>query len=257
MYKYVLKFHPDMVFFNEKSSCTVKCSLWFDDENFLRHIPDQPSLRESLIGKLQQCRDLLCPAEVCSALLQYCASSFECVRAKVTVGSETGEKVSQESTYTTIYLSLGSNVGDKAASLKTALQYLRESKALFIDRVSSTVETDPIECTHRDIFYNMAVKARTGLTVEQLLSYVKTIEQQMGRTWTKRNYPRPIDIDILYYGSVCVHTAQLTIPHPQVYDRPYVSALLAEINPSFTDPVTMNPLAVGTSAFRRIVERCI
>ena len=136
----------------------------------------------------------------------------------------------------TTYLSLGSNIGDRAANLREAVEQLRSLGE--IAAVSSFYETEPIEYTEQPWFLNCAVELETRLTPMPLLSGILEIEKQMGRHRGKKNGPRNIDLDILLYKNQVVDTPELTIPHPAMTGRRFVLAPLAEIAPGATHPVS-------------------
>ena len=131
----------------------------------------------------------------------------------------------------TVYLGLGSNVGDRPANLVRALEGLNASGDLEILDCSAVYETEPWRLTDQPKFLNSAVKARTTLPPEQLLGLAKTIEQAMGRTDGVRYGPRPIDIDILLYGDhvIDLEVPDLQVPHPRMAERAFVLIPLAEI----------------------------
>ncbi|MDD5127648.1 MAG: 2-amino-4-hydroxy-6-hydroxymethyldihydropteridine diphosphokinase [Dehalococcoidales bacterium] len=134
----------------------------------------------------------------------------------------------------TIYLGLGSNLGNREENLKKAVEYLGERMRL--GKVSSVYDTDPLGDTDQPRFLNMVCELSTTLTPEGLLTTVKGIESKMGRTG-KTGVPRPIDIDILLYGNMVYNTPQLTIPHPRMHERAFVLVPLAEIAPDVIHPV--------------------
>jgi 2-amino-4-hydroxy-6-hydroxymethyldihydropteridine diphosphokinase len=136
--------------------------------------------------------------------------------------------------HNTIYLSLGSNLGDRAANLHSAIQRLRTLGEVL--QVSSLYETEPVEFTAQPWFLNCAIEMRTELTSQQLMSAILEIEQQMGRTRTQKKGPRSIDIDILLFGDSTVETDGLTIPHPGLQKRRFVLEPLAEIAPDVCHP---------------------
>ena len=118
----------------------------------------------------------------------------------------------------TIYLGLGSNLGDRAANLRAAVKALGpEVKVL---QESALYETPPWGVEDQPGFLNMALKAETNLTPEALRDHVKRIEAEVGRTPTYHWGPRLIDIDILLYDDRIVDTPDLVIPHPQMHKRP-------------------------------------
>lgn len=136
----------------------------------------------------------------------------------------------------TVYLSLGSNLGDRLANIKKALRML-ESR-VDVCGVSSVYETEPWGLKNQPSFLNVACAGQTDLTPHALLSFVKGIEQQMGRQATVRYGPRHIDIDILFYDHLILNSSKLQIPHPRLADRAFVLCPLAEIAPDLEHPVT-------------------
>ena len=134
----------------------------------------------------------------------------------------------------TIYLALGTNLGDRSASLRSAVERLRDAVA--VERMSSVYETEPAYLLDRPRFLNMALRGRTALSPHALLDFLKRIERDMGRTTGPRYGPRAIDLDILLYDSLALTAADLTIPHPRMAERPFVLAPLAEIAPELVPP---------------------
>ena len=135
----------------------------------------------------------------------------------------------------TVYLSLGSNLGDRRANLATAIVRLRELGK--VAAVSSFYETEPMEFTDQPWFLNCAVALKTELMPKQLLSKVLAIERDMGRRRTRPKGPRTIDIDILLFGNSVIHTPQLDVPHLAMHQRRFVLEPLAEIAPDVRHPV--------------------
>ncbi|MFQ5342779.1 MAG: 2-amino-4-hydroxy-6-hydroxymethyldihydropteridine diphosphokinase [Anaerolineae bacterium] len=136
----------------------------------------------------------------------------------------------------TVYLSLGSNLGDRLANIKKALRMLESRVDVY--GVSSVYETEPWGLKNQPSFLNVACAGQTDLTPHALLSFVKGIEQQMGRQATVRYGPRHIDIDILFYDHLILNSSKLQIPHPRLADRAFVLCPLAEIAPDLEHPVT-------------------
>jgi len=134
-----------------------------------------------------------------------------------------------------VYLSLGSNVGDRAANLNTAIDRLRAFGEVVA--VSSCYETEPVEFTAQPWFLNCAVALDTEQTPGQLLSGILDIEQQLGRRRGQQKGPRILDIDILLFGDSIVEDAGLTIPHPAMQERRFVLEPLAEIAPDVLHPI--------------------
>jgi len=135
----------------------------------------------------------------------------------------------------TVYLSLGSNLDDRDANLRTAIKKLDDIGKVLA--VSSFYETEPVEVSGQPWFLNCAVSLETEKMPKQLLTALLAIEQSMGRRRTKSKTPRTIDIDILLFGSSVVETAGLTIPHPGLHQRRFVLEPLAEIAPELRHPV--------------------
>jgi 2-amino-4-hydroxy-6-hydroxymethyldihydropteridine diphosphokinase len=137
----------------------------------------------------------------------------------------------------TIYLSLGSNIGDRQSNLQTAIERLAAS-SLRILRTSPIYETEPVDYTGQRWFLNQVAEAETELFPMQLLARIGKIERQLGRVRTLPKGPRTIDIDILLYGKLVVHSATLEIPHPRMAQRRFVLAPLADLAPELRHPVT-------------------
>jgi 2-amino-4-hydroxy-6-hydroxymethyldihydropteridine diphosphokinase len=140
---------------------------------------------------------------------------------------------------TTVYLGLGSNLGDRRANLEKALVALRSHPQIHGLVVSGFIETPPEGGPPGQRPYlNGAACFSTELEPEALLAELKSIEQALGRRDGPRWGPRPIDLDILLYGSTILDTPDLVIPHPRMRDRLFVLRPLAEIAPDVRDPVT-------------------
>jgi 2-amino-4-hydroxy-6-hydroxymethyldihydropteridine diphosphokinase len=133
---------------------------------------------------------------------------------------------------TTVYLSLGSNLGDREQNLRAAIARLRGVLA-----VSSFYETEPVEFTEQPWFLNCAVAVRTELTPEQFLAKIQQIEHEMGRRRIRPKGPRNIDIDILLFGDSIINTPELDVPHPAMHQRRFVLEPLNEIAPEARHPV--------------------
>jgi len=134
-----------------------------------------------------------------------------------------------------VYVSLGSNVGEREKNLRAAITKLRQVGELVA--VSAFYETEPMEVANQPWFLNCAVAMKTGLMPRQLLSRILKIEQEMGRRRTLPKGPRTIDIDILLFGNSVIHTTQLDVPHPALHRRRFVLEPLAEIAPQVRHPV--------------------
>jgi 2-amino-4-hydroxy-6-hydroxymethyldihydropteridine diphosphokinase len=134
-----------------------------------------------------------------------------------------------------VYLSLGSNIGDREKHLRDAIARLEPKRRIV--SVSSIYETEPVEFTDQAWFLNCAVAIETKETAEQLMAAILQIEKQMGRQRIQSKGPRVIDIDILLFGDVVLDCVRLTIPHPAMHERRFVLQPLAEIAPEVRHPV--------------------
>jgi 2-amino-4-hydroxy-6-hydroxymethyldihydropteridine diphosphokinase len=136
----------------------------------------------------------------------------------------------------TAYLSLGSNLGDRAANLREAIRRLEPLGSILA--VSSLYETDPVDVEQpQPWFVNCALALETGLPPQQLLMATLALEQSMGRKRREKKGPRIIDIDIVLFDGLIVNTPELAIPHPAMHHRRFVLAPLAEIAADVLHPV--------------------
>lgn len=142
----------------------------------------------------------------------------------------------------TVYLALGSNVGDRAAHLHAALDQLPPQ--VVVERCSAVYETEPAYVVAQARFLNMVVQAHTMLAPPALLHRLKLIEQQVGRVATFRYGPRVVDLDILLYDNIQLDTPELTIPHPRITERAFVLVPLAELAPRLIVPGQTETVAV-------------
>ena len=137
----------------------------------------------------------------------------------------------------TVYLALGSNIGDRKSNLRAAIENMA-SAGIRVLRESPIYETEPVGYTAQRWFLNMVVEAETALFPLQLLTRTGKIERALGRVRTIPNGPRTIDIDILLYGTAVVRTPRLEIPHPGMHERRFVLAPLADLSPDLRHPVS-------------------
>jgi len=135
----------------------------------------------------------------------------------------------------TIFLSLGSNIGDRTGNLRTAIGALAEAK-VNMTRFSAFYETEPVDLREQPWFLNCAVEAETELSPFDLLRALRAIESRMGSKKHVRKGPRLIDLDILLYGDETIDTPELQVPHPRMLLRKFVLAPLAEIAPALKHP---------------------
>ncbi len=137
-----------------------------------------------------------------------------------------------------VYLSLGSNVGDRARNLRDAIEALAATDGIRVARVSAGYETEPVGDTDQPGFINLAAEIETACEPLELLNVVKTVETRLGRRASRRWGPREIDIDLVLWGSRVIETERLTLPHREFRNRAFVLVPLAEIAPEAVDPVT-------------------
>ncbi len=135
----------------------------------------------------------------------------------------------------TIYLSLGSNVGDRAARIARAVEALAAA-GLRVARQSSLYSTEPVDVRTQSWFLNCVLEAETDLMPRQLLRVLQGVEHSLGRKKLVRRGPRAIDIDLLLYGASVVHAAELEVPHPRMAERRFVLVPLAELAPMLRHP---------------------
>jgi len=135
----------------------------------------------------------------------------------------------------TVYLSLGSNVGDRQANLEQAISQLANIGTVV--RRSAFYETEPMEVTDQPWFLNCAVELETELMPKQFIAAVLDVERSMGRKRIKKKGPRAIDIDVILFGKSIVEMKGLTVPHPAMHLRRFVLEPMVEIAPEVRHPV--------------------
>jgi 2-amino-4-hydroxy-6-hydroxymethyldihydropteridine diphosphokinase len=140
------------------------------------------------------------------------------------------------------YLSLGSNIGDRAGNIARAIAALR-TRGVRVIRESSLYETEPVEFLEQAWFLNGAIEVETELSPERLMEGLLEIEREMGRERRVTKGPRLIDMDILLYGEEVVRKPGLDIPHPRMAERKFVLVPLAEIAGEANHPVSMMTVA--------------
>ena len=137
----------------------------------------------------------------------------------------------------TVYLGIGSNVGDREANLREALERL-EAAGIRVARRSSIYETEPRDLRDQPWFLNAVVEVETDLFPLQLFAHIQNVEREMGRRRLTPKGPRNIDIDILFYGRSVIDTADLQVPHPRIAQRRFVLEPFSEIASEFRHPVS-------------------
>ena len=143
---------------------------------------------------------------------------------------------------TTVYLSLGSNLGDREKNLRTAIAALADARVR-LTRVSSLYETEPVDLREQPWFLNCIVQAQTEVPPPDLLHALHGIESRMGSKKLVPKGPRLIDLDILLYGEETVDTPELQVPHPRMLQRRFVLVPLAEIAPNLKHPSWKGPVS--------------
>lgn len=139
-----------------------------------------------------------------------------------------------------VYLSLGSNLGEREQAITQALAAMNQAGIRLLAQ-SKLYETAPQDVTDQPWFLNIAVKAETTLFPIQLLSTTQAIERELGRERRKiatRRGPRAIDIDLLLYGTSVIDCPKLVVPHPRMHQRRFVLQPLLEIEPDLRDPLS-------------------
>ena len=150
----------------------------------------------------------------------------------------------------TAYVALGSNLGDKEANLRRALELLIE-RGVEIVKTSTFISTEPYGVTDQPTFLNGVCEVRTSLEPLELLHTLLDIEQEMGRVRLRHWGERNIDLDLLLYEDVVMDTPELKLPHPDMQNRDFVLLPLAEIAPELVHPTlqkTISELVICLSA---------
>jgi 2-amino-4-hydroxy-6-hydroxymethyldihydropteridine diphosphokinase len=142
----------------------------------------------------------------------------------------------------TIYISLGSNIGDRAENIARAVAALA-LHGVRVTRQSSLYETEPVEFRNQDWFLNCVVEAETDLMPRELMHALLEIERALGRRRRVPKGPRLIDIDILLFGSSVVRTPELEVPHPRMAERRFVLVPFNEIAPAARHPLLKKTIA--------------
>ena len=136
----------------------------------------------------------------------------------------------------TVFIALGSNIGDRMRALKEAIDLLPPD--IMPASFSKVYETPPWGYEDQSSFLNQVIKTQTHLTPCEVLKRLKEIERELGRQPIFRYGPRLIDLDILFYDAMEYKSEKLTIPHPEIANRAFVLVPLMEIAPNYIHPVT-------------------
>lgn len=149
-----------------------------------------------------------------------------------------------------VYISIGSNIGDRLYHLTEAVRALHVHEALLVTSVSSIYETAPVGFTDQADFLNMVVCVETGLEAQGVLVICQEIELELGRIRGVRWGPRTADLDILLYNNDTIVTETLIVPHPRMRERAFVLIPLVEISPLLADPL----LDAGVVLWKKVNE---
>lgn len=136
-----------------------------------------------------------------------------------------------------VYLSLGSNIGDKRENLLEAIKRVGELENTEVVKSSTILETEPFGYIEQDNFLNACLEVKTLLTPQEFLSSILKIELDMGRVREIKWGPRVIDIDILFYDNEIIQEDNLAVPHPWICEREFVLEPLSEIAPNYVHPL--------------------
>jgi 2-amino-4-hydroxy-6-hydroxymethyldihydropteridine diphosphokinase len=153
----------------------------------------------------------------------------------------------------TVYLSLGSNVGNREGNLRQAIAALPPS-GVTVKQVSSIYETEPVDYLDQPWFLNCVLEAETDLEPPALLGTLRSIESQLGGQKKFAKGPRKIDLDILLYGEETIATPELQVPHPRMLQRRFVLTPLSELAPNLKHPDWDAPAAV---LLERVTDRSL
>lgn len=138
-----------------------------------------------------------------------------------------------------VYISLGSNMGNKKENLERAIKEIANIKDTFIIKESKIIETEPFGYKEQDDFLNSCIGIKTLLTPREILKELLSIEKKMGRERKIKWGPRIIDLDIIFYGKEVIEEDDLIVPHPYMEYREFVLKPLEEIIPNFVHPLLL------------------
>jgi 2-amino-4-hydroxy-6-hydroxymethyldihydropteridine diphosphokinase len=139
---------------------------------------------------------------------------------------------------TTVYLSVGSNMGEKRRHCEKGLALVAANEALVMGRISPYYRTAPVDFTDQDWFVNAVAEAQTTLEPPALLDALQQVEHALGRRRNGTRFgPRVLDLDILFFGARVIALPGLQVPHPRLHKRRFVLQPMCDINDSFMHPV--------------------
>lgn len=136
------------------------------------------------------------------------------------------------------FIGIGSNLGEREATVRAALEQLSQLPETTLLRVSSLYDSEPVGPEDQPDFVNAVAQLDTALTARQLLWNLALIEKRLGRVRSQRWGPRTIDLDLLFFGDQVIDDDDLRVPHPEITRRAFVLAPLAELEPGLLHPLT-------------------
>ena len=145
-----------------------------------------------------------------------------------------------------VYLSIGTNMGEREQNLKLAVKLLTETDSITVETISSIYETAPVGFVDQASFLNIAVRLTTNLSSADMLKVCQGIEQELGRVREYRWGPRIIDLDILLYNHENIETESLIVPHERMFERAFVLVPLIEISDQATEQLCSAHKALAT-----------
>jgi 2-amino-4-hydroxy-6-hydroxymethyldihydropteridine diphosphokinase len=153
-----------------------------------------------------------------------------------------------------IFVSLGSNIGDRLGFIQTAVDALGDVAGFKVKAASPVYETEPVGKKDQPRFLNAAVELESLLSPDSILVNLKQTERLVGRTPSEKWGPREIDLDLIYVGDLVVKSPMLTLPHPEVAARRFVLTPLTEIAPDFVDPLRKRTLSELLSSCQDVCD---
>lgn len=157
-------------------------------------------------------------------------------------GAAMADSASTQEVDLSVFIGLGANLGDRKATLRTALAAIRHLPGTQLLRVSPLYGSAPVDAGGPD-YLNAVAELVTALAPQALLQALQTIEQSAGRERSYRNAPRTLDLDILWFGDQLIDTPELTVPHPRITERAFVLRPLADLVPDRVDAVLLQTVA--------------
>ena len=143
----------------------------------------------------------------------------------------------------TVYIAIGSNMGDKIGNCRSAIDALSRLKTTAVSRTSAFYKTAPVDYLDQDWFVNAAVELTTALSPLPLLQQLQEIQRKAGRLEDPIRFgPRIVDLDIIFYDDAVIDSAELVIPHPRMHKRAFVLQPICDIDPQLVHPVLQRPV---------------